>query len=346
MSSSKPLAATSRTDRLVALDVLRGFALFGVLLVNLPFAALPTAEALQPPPGAGSSELWGWIVAKALAETKFVSLFSLLFGIGLVLQLGRVEARGGETGFYRRRLAILGAVGLSHGLLLWQGDILFPYAIAGAVLYLLRRRSPRTLVAIAAPLLVIGIALSTGLAAIDDGDGSSPEDAAVIGEIVAAFGVETEDPDELTWEAVERRAWTEGPVTLTLGARATQYLIWLGLSSIISFNWHVVALFCIGAAAMKLELLGAERLALHGRLAAGGVAAGLVLETVAVGLWLRADFAPGAVSALATLLHEVGSLALAAGYLGAKGRSAGRSSRARRKSIITRTFCGRYRRLG
>ncbi|MEM8998324.1 MAG: DUF418 domain-containing protein, partial [Acidobacteriota bacterium] len=168
-----PKLSSGAGDRLVALDVLRGFALFGVLLVNVPFAALPTSEALRPAPGAGGSELWGWILVKALAETKFVSLFSLLFGIGLVLQLGRAEARGGDTGFYRRRLAILGAVGLFHGLLLWQGDILFPYAVAGAVLYLLRRRSPRALVRVAVPLLVIGVALSTGLAAVGGDDGGA-----------------------------------------------------------------------------------------------------------------------------------------------------------------------------
>ncbi|MEM8997000.1 MAG: DUF418 domain-containing protein, partial [Acidobacteriota bacterium] len=141
--------------------------------------------------------------------------------------------------------------------------------------------------------------------------------AAAVAEILAAFGVEEEDPGELTWDALERRAWTEGPAALTLGVRAGQYLIWLGLSSIISFNWHVLALFCLGAAAMKLELLGADRRSLHGRLAALGVTAGLLLEAAAVVLWLRTGFSPGAVDALATVLHEVGSLVLAAGYLGA-----------------------------
>ncbi|MEO1370631.1 MAG: DUF418 domain-containing protein, partial [Acidobacteriota bacterium] len=80
---------------------------------------------------------------------------------------------------------------------------------------------------------------------------------------------------------------------------------------------HVLALFCLGAAAMKLGLLGADRRSLHGRLAINGLVAGLVLEASAIGLWLHTDFAPGAAGALATLLHEVGSLVLAAGYLGA-----------------------------
>ena len=303
-SQTSASSATAGFERLLVLDVLRGFALFGVLLVNLPFAALPMAEAMQPSVETGAAQLIAWALVKALAETKFVSLFSLLFGIGLVLQIGRAEARGTGTRFYLRRLAILGLVGLTHGLLLWQGDILLPYAVAGFVLFLLRRRSAKTLVMIALPLLVIGLLLSTGIAWVDDGSDAGDEElSALIGQSGA-------------WQEVEERAWTEGPLELTLSVRAVEYALWLVISSLVSFNWHVMALFCLGAAIMKRGLLGAEHRPLHGGLAAAGLVSGLLLEGAAIALWLTDGFAPGAVNAIATFVHEIGSLLLAAGYLG------------------------------
>ena len=301
---SQTASATAGSERLLVLDVLRGFALFGVLLVNLPFAALPVAEAMQPSVGIETAELIAWASVKALAETKFVSLFSLLFGIGLVLQIGRAEARGSGTGFYLRRLAILGVVGLAHGLLLWQGDILLPYAVAGFVLFLLRHRSAKALMMIAWPLLVIGLLLSTGMAWVDDGsDAGDAELSALIGQ-------------SGSWQEVQERAWTEGPLELTITVRAVEYTMWLVISSLISFNWHVMALFCIGAAMMKRGLLAAEYRPLHGQLAFSGLACGLLLEGASVALWLASGFAPGAVNAAATFVHEIGSLLLAAGYLG------------------------------
>lgn len=307
MSDSRPQNALDPSRRLVVLDVLRGFALFGVLIVNIPFASLPGEYALSPTTGASSPlrDLIPWALVKGLGETKFVSLFSLLFGIGLVLQTQRAEARGGSTRFYLRRLFILGVVGLFHGALLWFGDILLPYALAGLVLYGLRNRSSKTLLVIAIPLLIIGSTLSVGLTWLDDGvEGDDRGLSAVLG---------LDEP----WSEVEVRANTEGPLRLTLAVRAVTYGAWLVLSSVISFNWHVMALFLIGAALMKRGWLGADHRRGHGRLAVAGLMLGLPLETAAIALQLSTDFAPGASAAAAALLHEVGSLVLAAGYLGA-----------------------------
>ena len=312
-TGSQPGAIASG-QRLVLLDVLRGFALFGVLLVNLPFAAMPADAAMTPVGGTAApwSDLVPWALIKGLGETKFVSLFSLLFGIGLVLQLGRAEARGASTGFYVRRLVILAVLGLGHGLLLWHGDILLPYAVAGFVLYLLRKKSPRTLIRLAVPLLVIGIALSAGVTLLDD---SSSGDAGLAGQEETSELGRLLGTDE-SWTEIEARAWTEGPLKLTMTVRALEYIGWLILSCLISFNWHVMALFLVGAAIMKRGWLGTEYRAEHGRLACWALAIGIALEAVAVGLQLSTNFAAGTPAAVASLFHEVGSLVLAAGYLG------------------------------
>lgn len=293
-------------ERLVVLDVLRGFALFGVLIVNLPFAALPSEWALAPVEGAASPlrELVPWAIVKAFGETKLVSIFSLLFGIGLVLQIGRAEARGSSTTFYLRRLGILAVIGLLHGLLLWFGDILLPYAIAGFVLYLLRHQSPRRLVALAIPLFLVGILLSAGVTVLDPGASAGG------GEKLSLLGFKG------TWGELEARAWQDGLWQLTFTVRAIEYVAWLFISSLISFNWHVMALFLLGAALMKQGALERRHRRRHGQLAVVGWIVGLVLEGVAISWWLVSDFAPGLAGLAPTLLHEVGSLVLAAGYVG------------------------------
>ncbi|MDA8017563.1 MAG: hypothetical protein MPN21_08955 [Thermoanaerobaculia bacterium] len=101
------------------------------------------------------------------------------------------------TRFYLRRLAILGVVGLFHGLFLWFGDILFPYALAGLVLYILRGRAPKTLAWIAIPLFVLGIALSTAMTGLESLESSKvPSDSSA----ASFLGIEG------SWEDVERRA--------------------------------------------------------------------------------------------------------------------------------------------
>ena len=314
---SEPTTTTAQAtvphERLAALDILRGFALLGVLMVNLPFAGMPMAAALTPADGVNAplSELTAWALVKGLGWTKFVALFSLLFGIGLVLQLSRAEARGASTDFYRRRLAILAVLGLVHGLFFWVGDILLPYAVAGFVLYLLRKKSPKVLIGLAIPLFVIGIGLSTGVALLDGEGGTANQTEATAGSADS-----TPPTSEETWSEKTHRAWTEGPLGLTLKVRAIEYLGWLAISSIISFNWHVMALFLVGAAIMKRGWLAAEYRRGHGRLACWGLAVGLALESASIGFEIHTQFAKGLPNAVGALVHEVGSLTLAAGYLG------------------------------
>ena len=122
------------------IDALRGFALGGVLLVNLAYfslyeylpdpsrAALPTARfdalALQ--------------VMELLVNIKFITLFSLLFGLGFSLQMERAQADGGLKRFVRRLLILL-VIGMLHSWLVWWGDILLTYAAAGLLLVCFRR---------------------------------------------------------------------------------------------------------------------------------------------------------------------------------------------------------------
>jgi uncharacterized protein len=87
-----------------------------------------------------------WILSHLLADSKFMTVFSLLFGAGVVLMTSRREGAGKPTaGIHYRRMFWLIVFGLLHGLFLWYGDILYAYGVCGLLVYLFRRRSPKFL---------------------------------------------------------------------------------------------------------------------------------------------------------------------------------------------------------
>lgn len=117
------------SERIVTLDIIRGFALLGILVMNLQsFSGADEPVAV-----------WDRAADAVVAlffSGKFNSLFSLLFAVGFTIQLGRLRQRAPESAvaIYLRRLAILLAFGLLHAVLLWDGDVLHMYAILGVVL--------------------------------------------------------------------------------------------------------------------------------------------------------------------------------------------------------------------
>lgn len=135
-SSGTTLATPVRpSDRIDAIDVLRGIALFGVLAANLVTEfRVSIFQQFLPHLGTGSSadRAVESFVSLAL-ESKAFSLFSLLFGAGLAIQFDRLARRGSPLRWLVRRLAVLLAFGLIHLLVIWNGDILTEYALAGFV---------------------------------------------------------------------------------------------------------------------------------------------------------------------------------------------------------------------
>ena len=133
-------------ERIAELDVVRGFALFGVLLAY-------TVWNLGQPP----EETWSATdhVANRMmliaVDSKAFSLFTFLFGLGFAIQLSRAAARGASVApVFRRRLIALLGIGLAHALLLRNGDVLVPYAVLGFALLAALNASGRTLVLLAA----------------------------------------------------------------------------------------------------------------------------------------------------------------------------------------------------
>lgn len=131
------------SERIGELDIIRGFALFGVMWMNIfdiggfvvPEEAVPGLTPYFPV----LEKVVGFL-SNIFMHGKAQALFSLLFGFGFAIMMDRIDARGGDgTKVYLRRLAILLAVGVAHLALLWIGDILHAYAAMGFLLLLTRR---------------------------------------------------------------------------------------------------------------------------------------------------------------------------------------------------------------
>ena len=161
----------SGSARIESLDVIRGVAVLGILLMNVQSFSMPSLAYFNPQmygdlTGVNGAVQW---VGDWLARGKFITLFAILFGYGLVLLSDRIEMRGdSSTGILLRRLGILLVIGFVHAYALWYGDILHGYAICGLAAMWLRRLSATTLVSIGAGLFAVGFVVSLGLGALLD----------------------------------------------------------------------------------------------------------------------------------------------------------------------------------
>ncbi len=134
---SKPTAARPTEERIAALDTLRGFAIFGILVVNILLFGTPydVSDGVWTQP----LDLAAVGFMLAFAEGKFYPVFSFLFGLGFMLQMDSAVRRGTDfVPFFIRRMLILFGFGLMHALLLSHFDILAVYALLGLVLLALR----------------------------------------------------------------------------------------------------------------------------------------------------------------------------------------------------------------
>lgn len=157
MSTLTPVSASERIE---SLDVLRGFALLGILAMNIRAMAAPFSAYMYPYAMwefEGANRL-AFIVTAVFFDLKMMGLFSMLFGAGVVLYAAKGERSGTPTtGLWFRRMFWLLVIGLVHAYLIWNGDILVPYALTGLLLlWWVRRWAARTLIVAGAVFLLLG----------------------------------------------------------------------------------------------------------------------------------------------------------------------------------------------
>ncbi|VVS98447.1 DUF418 domain-containing protein [Erythrobacter sp. EC-HK427] len=136
-------------NRLANLDLIRGIAVLGILAANIVFFGQPMMAYMWPEgfvSEAGDPDYWMWIAQYVLIDGKMRGLFTLLFGVGLVLFVEKAWARGSGRWLLARRLFWLLLFGYAHFLFIWRGDILMPYAVGGLLALLFLRMQARNLI--------------------------------------------------------------------------------------------------------------------------------------------------------------------------------------------------------
>jgi len=278
--AGNPAEPIERGQRIAAIDVMRGIAVLGILVMNVQSFAMPSAAYINP---AAYGDLtganrWVWIAGRLLADEKMYGLLAMLFGAGILLMAARVAARGVRPGpLHYRRMACLMLFGVLHPHLLWSDDILWFYGVSGMVVYLFRNRSPRTLIASAVLFFAIGSAafLSAGTLVR-----RLPPDQ--YAEFMAENWQPTPDVvrDEI---ATYRGGWLRQQPARTADAFMMETAIF-----VIFLGWKTIGNMLLGMALFKWRVTTGERpTAFYRRMAAAGFSIGLTI--VAIGIWK--DFA-------------------------------------------------------
>ena len=251
------MAAAASGDRIESIDAIRGAALFGVLVVNLVtgFRVSIFQQFVEPAQGLGGTDALVEHIVELGLEGKAFCLFTLLFGVGLAIQFERLSAFGQPLFWLARRMAALVAFGLVHLLLIWNGDILSEYAVAGLLVLPLLLLPAGRLLAIALGFLLVYAAGPVLVYSIP-----WPDDAALQAHVAAANQVYANGSLADTW----RFSFAELPLILRLHAYAFPRTVALFLFGVLLWRAGILQ----RAAGFRVEIAIA---------AIVGIAAGAVL---------------------------------------------------------------------
>lgn len=329
---TQPAAAPiGGNERNTAIDTLRGVAVLGILVMNI-YAFAMSFAAYQYPLADGGTEWYNvgtWFFTHLFFDQKFLTIFSVLFGAGLVMIAARAEASGTSCrGVWFRRCFWLLVIGALHGYLLWFGDILFHYALMGLLIYWFRNRSPRALIIIACILLPIGMLAAFGGGMYMQGLKTSVSELqqreAAGEELSEEQGMRLMEWDEISGlmkpfeqQVIDDTSAYKGDYKRIVAYRMPTVVMMQTMGTLWFILWRAGGLMLLGMALMKTGVLaGQKSREFYRRMMHIGY--GIGLPIVAFGAWqqwthdwdmfwlMRVGIAP----------NYVGSLFVAAGHIG------------------------------
>ena len=330
VQADAPVAVSAR---IASLDILRGVALLGVLLLNILGFGMASAGYFHPLVGLGKNPelnyaVWG--IMNLFFEGSMRGLFSLLFGAGIVLFATGFGTRSGkEKGaflHYKRTFFLLLFGMFDSFVLLWTGDILILYAMAGALLYPLRNARPKTLLILSATVLlctsilfaVSGVFVEEGrdAAARIDADPSaehSPEEREL-----AALWTGSENQFTYNESAIEEELDIRRGSYIEIADYSAKKVI----DSLLFFTpvymlWDCVGMMLLGMGLYRMGVLSAQRSKKNYlQLAIGGFALGLAVNGFELFQAIDSDFDAIVVSGYFQGTYQLGRVAMSMGLLG------------------------------
>lgn len=322
------VTSVADTDRIESLDVLRGFALLGILMLNILGFGLLSSGYFNPEVGIGVTptdakvNLAVWAGTELLFEGSMRCLFSLLFGAGVVLFTAK--AREHKMVLHYRRNFWLLVFGLIDAyILLWYGDILITYALAGMLLYPLRKLHPMKLTITALVLVLLmsimnsffsyGLDLSRGVASTQTTD-TEASGGHVPSEAWEDFIADYRLSDEAVARELELR---QSSYTTAFEYNSVAMIETLTFVIPIIMLWDSFAMMLLGMAFFKWHLLDASRPTMfYTKLALFGFALGLSVNFYEIFLVYKHEFDPLVVHSYMRPSYHIGRLGMALGYLG------------------------------
>lgn len=294
-------------DRIHSMDVLRGVAVLGILIMNIQSFSMISAAYINPMAFGdmtGMNKL-AWIFSHIFADQKFLSIFSMLFGAGILLFTDNVENLGYlPVRFYYRKLFWLFTFGLIHGYLFWHGDILVMYAVTGALAFLFRKLSPWILLILGVMIFFVpsfnywlfgkSISMWPPEAVASLNNSWAPGQVAIDKEIEALTGGIR---NQLIWRIPE-----------TFKMETFIFLIWMG--------WRTLAMMMMGMGLLKLGMLSASlSKKIYGILAIFGVLTGLLLISIGIQKNFDSNWSVEYAMFFGWQWNYIGSLFMAIGYI-------------------------------
>ena len=315
-------------NRIVALDFVRGAALFGILLMNITGFGLP--HAYNNPVNYGGAEganLMAWQIIQIGFEGTQRGLFSMLFGAGIVLFTSRLEAkgRGDVADIYMRRNLWLAVFGMVNGyLFLWSGDILFFYGLIALIVFPFRKMMPRYLLLIGAGAMLLG-----AIFALKETNESLANYSAFQAVQAGGVGVTEEQQEKAKdWErSLERHEYTADEQSEYIKEATASYSssFWLNASETATmestvfyrfFFLDIFSMMMIGMALFKLGVFTLERSpGFYWALVIVGYGIGLTINTIETRMIMDGGFGLLAFNQ-AAITYDLGRLSTTAGHLG------------------------------
>lgn len=299
-TSPKLAAPVSQQERIVVLDGLRGIALLGILLMNIPYMGLPEPAfdhlLLNNELGTINEKVW-WYV-NWIPEGTQRAIFSLLFGAGILLFVSRLEKRMDgmwPAEYFLRRQLWLTVFGLFNGyILLWPGDILFQYSIVGIVAFAFRRLPAKG-------LLIASVICLLLMTARENRDLYKQKDMIQKGELVARLDttkvkltdVQKEELGAMTGmkeksDTAALKKEMKRNLEKSTGSYEVLYNYLSGVTAMIEFNytyygiWDILLFMLLGMAFFKSGVLtGQVPVKVYWAMFIGGMGLGLLLT------WMR-----------------------------------------------------------
>ena len=268
-------APVSQGERIRSLDVLRGFALLGILAPNIQAFSMIMTAYMNP---TSYGDLTGvnlgvFIWTRLFFEQKFMTIFSMLFGAGILLMTSRAEKKG-KTAWklHYRRMGWLLVIGFIHANLLWFGDILFTYALCGMVVFWLRKLRVPWLLAIGGGMVLIGALLAVGIGTAIQ---YMPE---------AEHAKMVDENWQPSPEKVEEQLATfRGGLPGQIAARFKVWIMMAPMMFPLFGLWRCGGLMLIGMALFKMSFLTGERSQkTYLRMAIFGLVVGLPIQAFAI----------------------------------------------------------------